>query len=105
MAALPELKSSVVACSAIAFGMMYTDARSLGISTCGVAVFRISVYGSGAFMSTIGFTKVAIDEGLLGTLGTRLNVAITSSAVKGEPSWNFTLRRSFTSQVRSSIAF
>src|SRR5690349_16242486 len=104
IAALPELKSSVVAFSATALGTMYTAARSLGSSTCGDAVLKMTVYGSTIFVSTMGFTNVAYDDGLLGTPGTRLYVATTSSAVNGEPSWNFTLRRSLNSQVRSSMA-
>src|SRR4051812_15456488 len=103
MAALPELKSSEPAFSATAFGTMYTAARSLGSSTCGVAVLKTIVYGSTTFVSTMGLVNVAYEEGLFGTLGTRLYVATTSSAVNGVPSWNFTLRRSLNSQVRSSI--
>src|SRR5260221_10898392 len=48
---------------------------------------------------------MASDEGLFGTFGTRLKVAMTSSAVKSEPSWNLTPLRSLTSQVVSSSAF
>ncbi len=62
------------------------------------------VYGSTIFVSTMGFTNVAIEEGLLGTLGTRLYVATTSSAENGVPSWNFTFLRSLNSHVRSSTA-
>src|SRR5258706_2309535 len=47
---------------------------------------------------------MASDEGLVGTVGTRLKVASTSSAVKSVPSWNFTPLRSLNSQVVSSIA-
>src|SRR6267142_3368524 len=47
---------------------------------------------------------MASDEGLLGTVGTRLKVASTSSAVKSVPSWNFTPLRSLNSQVVSSTA-
>ncbi|MNC97742.1 hypothetical protein D3C83_155030 [compost metagenome] len=50
---------------------MYTEPRSLGSSTCGAAVLKMSVYGSVAFASTMGLVKVAKDEGLLGTPGTR----------------------------------
>ena len=63
------------------------------------------VCGSTTFTSTIGLVKVAKDDGLLGTLGTRLSVKTTSSAVKGEPSWKRTFLRSLNSQVRSSSAF
>ena len=63
------------------------------------------VYGSTTRVSTMGFTKVAIDEGLLGTLGTLWYVATTSCAVNGVPSWNFTFLRSLNSHVRSSSGF
>jgi hypothetical protein len=63
------------------------------------------VCGSTTFTSTIGLVKVANDEGLLGTFGTRFSVNTTSSAVKGEPSWKRTFLRSLNSHVRSSIAF
>src|SRR5260221_8782536 len=48
---------------------------------------------------------MASDEGLFGTFGTRLKVAMTSSAVKSEPSWNLTPFLSLNSQVVSSIGF
>src|SRR3982750_1075903 len=81
-----------------------TADMSEGSSTFGVAVLKTIVYGSTIFTSTIGLVKVAKDDGLFGTFGTRFSVKATSSAVKGEPSCHFTLRRSLNSQVRSSIA-
>ena len=87
--ALPELKSSVFALSATAFGTISTALRSLGSSGCGLAVFRRRVYGSTARMSVIWRTKTANEAGLFGTLGTRLKVAMTSSAVKSLPSCHF----------------
>ena len=44
-------------------------------------------------------------EGLFGTLEARSKVKTTSSAVKGEPSWNFTFGRSLNSQTVSPIVF
>src|SRR6185295_19940573 len=44
------------------------------------------------------------DEGLFGTFGTRLKVAITSAAVNSVPSCHFTPLRSLNSQVVSSTA-
>ena len=70
-----------------------------------MAVLKTIVCGSTTFTSTIGLVKVAKDDGLLGTLGTRFSVNTTSSAVKGEPSWKRTFLRSLNSQVRSSSAF
>src|SRR5437764_1677665 len=84
---------------------MYTLARSLGRRTCGVAGLNMIVCGSTTFVSTMGFTNVAKEEGLFGTLGAREYVKTTSSAVNGDPSWNFTPLRSLNSHVRSSIAF
>ncbi len=103
--ALPELKSSVFAVSATDFGRIITATMSFGSSGCGLSVFSRSVSGSTALISTIGRTKKANEAGLFGTFGTRLKVAITSSAVKFWPLWNFTPLRSLISHSRSLIAF
>ena len=99
--ALPELKSSVLAVSATDFGRSMIAPRSFGSSGCGLSVFSRSVCLSTALISTIGRTKNANDAGLLGTLGTRLNVAMTSSAVNSWPLWNLTPLRSLISHSRS----
>jgi hypothetical protein len=44
-------------------------------------------------------------EGLFGTLAARSKVKTTSSAVKGEPSWNFTFGLSLNSHTVSLIVF
>ena len=44
-------------------------------------------------------------EGLFGTLAARSKVKTTSSAVKGEPSWNLTPGRSLNSHTVSLIVF
>ena len=58
------------------------DVMSCGSSGCGLSVFMPQRVRVAAWMSTIGRTKTANDAGLFGTFGTRLKVAITSSAVK-----------------------
>ena len=45
------------------------------------------------------------EDGLLGTFCPRFKVNLTSSAVKGEPSWNVTFSRSLNSHVKSSTGF
>ena len=55
--------------------------------------------------NTTGNGAVYLLDGEFGTLGARLKVQSTSSAVNGDPSWNVTPLRSLNSQVVSSIAF
>ena len=105
IAALPLLKSSVVAPVAAFFEMMYTVERSFGSSGCGFSVVMISVCGSVAMMVLIGRTYVEKEDGEFGTFGTRSTVKITSSAVKSLPSCHLTPLRSLNSQFKSSTAF
>ena len=104
IAALPLLKSSVVAFAA-AFEMIATCVMSDGISGYGVAVLKRIVYGSTTTISLICLVYAVNGDGLFGTVGTRSIDATTSAAVKSLPSWNFTPLRSLNSQVSGSIVF
>src|SRR5688572_21305457 len=75
-------------------------------SSCGLGalVFTRMVWSSTFFTDSMPRVNWAKELGELGTLGTRSMVKITSSAVKGVPSWNFTPWRSLNSQVVSSIS-
>ena len=105
MAAFPELKSAVVAPFAVLAEMIQTLARSLGSIGLG-ALVRITIVWSSTRV-TFSMPRVNCEKefGELGTLGTRSMVNSTSSAVKGDPSWNTTPLRSLNSQVRSSCSF
>ena len=85
MAALPLLKSSVVALAA-ALETMATCVMSEGISGYGVAVRKRIVYGSTTIISLICLVYAVNGEGLLGTVGTRSIEASTSAAVNSLPS-------------------
>ena len=105
IAALPVLKSSVLAPVAAFLEITYTVARSLGSNGCGFSVVITRVCESTALIDLMFFTYVENDDGELGTFGTRSNVNTTSSAVKSAPSCHFTPLRNLNSQFKSSIAF
>src|SRR5258706_14869612 len=102
--ALPELKSAVLALSALALTIRML-ARSVGSRGAGVPVRMWMVYGSMTLVSLTEVSEIANDDGLLGTVGARLKVAITSLASKSEPSENLTPLRSLNSHVVSSSGF
>src|SRR6516225_10969286 len=85
--------------------MIATCVMSEGISGYGVAVLKRMVYGSTTIISLICFVYTVKGDGLFGTVGTRSIDATTSAAVKSDPSWNLTPRRSLNSHVRGSTVF
>ena len=98
IAALPELKSSVLA-FAYCLLMIAICVMSDGISGYGCAVLKRIVYGSTTSILVICFVYAVNGDGLFGTFGTRSIDATTSAAVKSLPSWNFTPLRSLNSHV------
>src|SRR5688572_27893862 len=103
--ALPELKSAVVAPFAAFACTMKMLAKSESSCGFGALVFTRMVWSSTFFTDSMPRVNWAKELGELGTLGTRSMVKITSSAVKGVPSWNFTFWRSLNSHVVSSTSF
>ena len=82
---------------------------SSGINGYGPSVRSRMVSGSTISTARIGRVKMAKEEGLFGTLGTRSKVKATSSAVNGLPLWKRTSGRSlnshrFGSTARHSVA-
>jgi hypothetical protein len=77
---------------------------SSGISGYGPSVRIRMVCGSTISTARIGRVKMAKEDGLFGTVGTRSKVKATSSAVNGLPLWKRTSRRSLNSQRFGSTA-
>src|SRR5687768_2733464 len=103
--ALPELKSAVVAPFAAFACTMKMLAKSEVSCGFGALVFTTIVWSSTFLTDSMPRVNWANELGELGTLGTRSMVKITSSAVKGVPSWNLTPFLSLNSQVVSSTSF
>ena len=101
-AALPVLKSSVLAPAAAFFDTMKTEFMSYGTIAYGVAVFSRIVWRSTISFATIGRVKVVNGPGLVVSVAGRSIENATSSAVSSVPSWNFTPLRSLNSQVVGS---
>ena len=79
--------------------------RSSGSSGAGAAVEMRKVSGS-TISSLVTCRVIRVKgEGLFGTLAARSKVKTTSSAVKGEPSWNVTPGRSLNSHTVSPTGF
>src|SRR5512141_1154281 len=105
MAALPELKSAVVAPFATLAETTKMVARSERSCGLGALVLTTMVRSSTFCTDSMPRVNWAKELGELGTLGTRSMVKITSSAVKGVPSWKVTPGRSLNSHVRLSTSF
>ena len=89
-AALPLLKSCVVTPLPTEAEMISTLARSMGSPGCTATVFMCNVWLSILMIRSTLRVNCENELGELGTLGTRSQVKITSSAVKGAPLWNTT---------------
>ena len=79
--------------------------RSSGSSGAGAPVVMRKVSGSTISSAVICRVTSVKGDGLFGTLAARSKVKTTSSAVKGEPSWNLTPGRSLNSHTVSLSVF